>query len=181
MSFATHSTATAASYTAGFKASLPNEAFIMGPSPGGSRYRGITIELASEGAGDTVGGNVWCFWPAMNKATGRVEGYMAQCITILSGTTDAGVTYPSGHVRSLAAYGCDAMTVTTTTTATSPKGPGATINTALGGAGAQAFSPNDDATPAYAIIPDCGNPSHIYVETWESSGAATNAYIEGIV
>ncbi len=57
----------------------------------------------------------------------------------------------------------------------------AVLNTALGSAGAQAFAPNDDTTPGFVIIPDCGNPSHIYVDGWDTAGAAFNGFIEGIV
>ena len=52
---------------------------------------------------------------------------------------------------------------------------------ALGSAGAQAFSPADAATPGFFVIPDCGNPSHIYLEVFDAGGDPCNAYIEGIV
>lgn len=181
MCFATYSSATAAAYSAGFKASLPGECFAMGGSPSGSRYRGVRITLSDEGSGASVGARVWGMWAAMDRGASPAAGYEAQCIATLTGTSSSGVTIPSGHVRSLAAYGCDTMTGTTTTTATTPKGPGATFNTALGSAGIQVFSPADSATPAFAIIPDCGNPTFIYVETWDAAGNKTNAYIEGIV
>lgn len=182
MCYATHSSATAQSYTAGFKASLPStDVFDMGPSPGGDRYRGVKISLNSEGVGATVEGCVWAFWPAYIKGTMSPKGYEAHCIATLTGVSTNSITLPSGHVSSVAVYGCDTMTGTTTTVATTPAGPGAVINTALGSAGIQVFSPSDAATPAIAYIPDCGNPAHVYVELYDAGGDACNGFIEGIV
>ena len=181
--FATNSTATAASYTAGFKTAPPADSFLMGGSPKGERYRGI--RLSFYGLGEPVAANarVWALFPAMDSV-GNCKGYEAQCLATITGSADAGLgepTIPTGHAGTVDAYICDDLTVTTTTTATTPKGPGAILNSALGSAGAYAFAPNDGATPAFVIIPDCGNPSHIYVDGWDTNGAEFNGFIEGIV
>lgn len=179
--FASNSTATTSSYTAGFKASLPTDAFAMGAWPEGKRYRGI--RLSFHGLGEPVAANarVWALFPANNN--NRPGGFEAQCIATITGSSDAGLTpvIPSGHAGTADAIICDDLAVTITTTATTPKGPGATINTGLGSAGAVAFAPNDATTPAFVLIPDCGNPSHIYVEGWDTNGAEFNGFIEGII
>lgn len=172
------STATAASYTAGFKDTLPTGAFPMGGHPNGERYRAVKVSLFSDAAGATVAARVWAFWPCK---TDTASGFEAQCIATLAATSSASLALTSGYPGLLARYNCDDIAVTTTTTATTPKGPGAVINTALGSPGAQAFAPNDDTTPGFAIIPDCGNPSHIYVETWDAGSNRSNGFIEGLV
>ena len=179
MAFANASAATASSYAAGFTTTLPEGAFPMGASPNGDRYRGVRLTYSSDANGATVASNVWGAWPCKD-ADGGVAGYEKQCIATTTGTSSSGLTLPDGHTRSLALYVCDTLAVTTTTTATTPKGPGAVNNTALGSAGAQAFSPADDATPAFILIPDCGNPSHVYVDVYDAGGNRSNVYIEGI-
>lgn len=180
--FATDSTATAASYTAGFKTAPPADSFLMGGSPKGERYRGIRLSFYGQGEPVAANARVWALFPAMDSV-GNCKGYEAQCLATITGSADASATpaIPVGHAGGELNAICDDLTVTTTTTATTPKGPGAVLNAALGSAGAQAFAPNDAATPAFVIIPDCGNPSHIYVDGWDTAGAAFNGFIEGIV
>lgn len=172
------STATSASYAAGFTTTLPNDSFPMGGSPSGERYRAVKIILLSEGTGATVDARVWAFWPCV---TDDASGYEAQCLATITSTGSTAVTLPSDYPGVLARYCSDTIAVTTTTTATTPKGPGSVLNTALGSPGAQAFSPSDNATPGFVIIPDCGNPSHIYVEIWDAGGDRCNGFIEGLV
>lgn len=172
------STATAAAYTAGFKDTLPTNAFAMGESPSGKRYRAVKVSLLSDATGATVAARVWAFWPCK---TDTASGFEAQCLATITSTSSASLALTSGYPGLLARYVCDDISVTTTTTATTPKGPGAVINTALGSAGAQAFAPNDDTTPGFVIIPDCGNPAYVYVETWDAGSNRSNGFIEGIV
>lgn len=180
---ATNTTASASSYTAGYKASLPSDGvFDMGGSPSGARYRGIKVSL--HGLGEPVAANarVWTLHPATDSNLAAVGGYEAQCIATVTGSSDAGLTptIPEDHYADSCII-CDDIAVTTTTTATTPKGPGAILNTVLGSPGVQVFAPNDGATPAFFIIPDCGNPSHVYIELWEDNGAELNGFIEGFV
>lgn len=175
----TDSTATASTYSAGYKTSLPTGSFSMGGDPSGARYRGVKIGLASDSAGATVQAYVWAFWP---YKTDTATGYEAQCIATITSTSASSLAFPSAYPGVLARRPCDTISVTTTTTATTPKGPGAVLNTALGSAGAQAFSPADNTTPGFVIIPDCGNPSHIYVEVFDAAGTHIhNGTIEGLV
>lgn len=182
VALASNSTATAASYTAGFKASVPSDAFEMGGSPRGARYRGVKVHvICAEASITTIGGRLWAFSPAYASAVpGSPKGYDAQCLATITGTSASSLTAPNGHAHS-GKYICTTLAVTTTTTATTPKGPGAVLNMALGSAGAQAFSPADDATAAFVIVPDVGNASHVYLELFDSAGNATNGLIEGFV
>lgn len=172
------STATAASYTAGYKDTLPTDSFPMGGHPNGERYRGVKISLLSDATGATTQARVWAFWPCK---TDTASGFEAQCLATITSTSSASLALTSAYPGMLARYNCDDIAVTVTTTATTPKGPGAVLNTALGSAGAQAFAPNDDTTPGFVIIPDCGNPSHIYVELFDAGGNHSNGFIEGLV
>lgn len=181
VALASNSTATASSYTAGFKTAPPTDAFEMGGSPRGERFRGVKVHVVCGDAGETIGARLWAFSPAYERATpGSPKGYDAQCLATITGTSAATLAGPTGHALPAMPI-CTTLAVTTTTTATTPKGPGAVLNTALGSAGAQAFSPADDVTAGFIVIPDVGNASHVYLEVWNANAAETNGLIEGFV
>lgn len=184
VALASASTATAASYAAGFKTAPPTDAIEMGGNPRGERYGGIIVGFfTSNEATSTVGARVWIFRPDYAaSAPGSPVGYRAHCIAAVTGTSSAGATLVANSAHPLYSttpIALDELAVTVTTAVTTPKGPGGILNTAKGAAAAQVFTPNDDATPALLVIPYCGHASHVYIEMWDSAGSSsTNAMVE---
>ena len=142
-------------------------------NPNGNKV--AEVYIASDGDADTLTCRIYQAKEVLN-VQGAVVGYVISPLCSVACTCDGGtsaVWARSAGISEPGPFAANEYTVTVSTTATTPKGIGATVGTAYGG-GIVAYNPAD-FQDGRIIISDCGNSDFLLFDVY--GGSAVNRYV----
>lgn len=152
----------------------------------GERFRGVIIGFMASAASSAVPFRIYAKRRGVASGGATTEDYCLSLLLTGSFTSSAaGVGTSATAIVKATEYVADIITFTIATGGVSPSGPGATINSALGSAGAYAYSPGTAAVQinlsAELWIPDVGNAEGLIIDFDPGNTVVANAIWEGVV